>query len=162
MPSLRTLLAVTLTSAVVGAGSAGASSWINGHSIRPHSIPLNRLAHRPVEKRGPQGPVGSVGPQGPQGDPGIEGDRGLDGSGITNVLFSPIACQNAGGYAVSYGPPNLNGNATGHFTVCNGADGAPGLGNDTLTICLEQDGGIAQAPCAGDAQPVEVVIVSAG
>ena len=155
---MKNVITAAIVSALVAtASTAAATSWINGHSIRPHSIPADRLT------KGAR--VSLQGPQGPKGDPGIEGQNGRDGSGITDVAFFPAACGN-GGWAVSYGPPNLNGNPSGNFIVCNGAtgpqgpQGPQGLGNSVLTICLAAGGTITQAPCAQGDTPVRVVIVS--
>lgn len=41
------LIAAIVAALVAGGGTAAASSWLNGRHIRPHSIPLNRLATMP-------------------------------------------------------------------------------------------------------------------
>jgi hypothetical protein len=53
---MRVVIASALTAVVVGAGtSIAATKYIDGHTIRPHSLPLNRLVgHLP---RGPKGDV---------------------------------------------------------------------------------------------------------
>lgn len=45
---MKNAVVAALVAALVGSGSAVAASQINGHSIRPHSIPLNRLASTPA------------------------------------------------------------------------------------------------------------------
>lgn len=45
---MKNAIVAALVAALVGAGAgSAATSLINGHSIRPHSIPLNRLAKVP-------------------------------------------------------------------------------------------------------------------
>lgn len=41
------IVAAAVAALVAGSGTAAASSWLNGHRIKPHSIPLNRLAANP-------------------------------------------------------------------------------------------------------------------
>jgi hypothetical protein len=57
---MKSALIAAVVAAAVGPGSAMATTWINGHSIRPHSIPLNRLMSIPHGKRGPRGPAGLI------------------------------------------------------------------------------------------------------
>jgi hypothetical protein len=99
---MRSAIIAALVAALVAGGTAGAASYINGRSIRPHSIPLNRLAHRPAGLPGPVGPKGDVGcvvrkqgvfyrrgvafcpvgPAGPQGEQGAGGAPGPQGMSI--------------------------------------------------------------------------------
>ena len=61
---MKSALIAAVVSALVASTGTYAATQINGHSIQPHSIPLNRLTNIPA---GPQGPVGPAGPQGPAG-----------------------------------------------------------------------------------------------
>ena len=46
---MKNAIVAALVAALVGAGAgSAATTLINGHSIRPHSIPLNRLAKQPA------------------------------------------------------------------------------------------------------------------
>lgn len=45
---MKAALIAAVVAALVGAGaSSAAGRWLNGRTIRPHSIPLNRLAQKP-------------------------------------------------------------------------------------------------------------------
>jgi hypothetical protein len=83
---------------------------------------------------GQNGAAGQPGPNGTNGQPGAEGDQGPQG---------PAGATGAQGPA---GAP--------------GKDGTNGLGNATLTICLDGKGGINQGPCDGNQTPVQVVVVN--
>jgi hypothetical protein len=65
---------------VLGGTSYAAASLINGRSIKPHTIPKNRLTNSAIAQlrgaRGPQGPQGLQGPPGPQGPQGPQGPPG--------------------------------------------------------------------------------------
>lgn len=95
---------------------------------------------------GPQGPVGpagatgATGPAGPQGDPGPAGDVGPAGPP------GPAGDTGPAGPAGPVGPA--------------GPAGQDGLGNGTLVICLNGNGGITQSPCEGNQTSVTVVIVT--
>ena len=74
---MKSAVVAAIVAALVAAGASSATIWINGRQIRPHSIPLNRLAHRPVGLPGPTGPAGPAGPQGEQGAGGAPGPQGM-------------------------------------------------------------------------------------
>ena len=55
---MKSAVIAAVVAALVASATAAGSSWINGRSIRPHSIPPNRLAgHLP---RGPRGHAGLI------------------------------------------------------------------------------------------------------
>jgi hypothetical protein len=65
---------------VLGGTSYAAASLINGRSIKPHTIPKNRLTNSAIAQlRGARGPQGVPGPQGLQGAPGPQGAQGPQG-----------------------------------------------------------------------------------
>jgi hypothetical protein len=59
---MKSAVIAAVVAALVSGGGAYAAVKINGHAIRPHSIPLNRLVGK--LPAGAQGPQGSQGPQG--------------------------------------------------------------------------------------------------
>lgn len=100
---MRNALIAAVVAALVASGSAMATRWISGRMIRPHSIPLNRLAgHLPRGPRGPQGVAGTFDPskvtvatassQVPAGDEGgatancPAGAVALGGGGLTSGI----------------------------------------------------------------------------
>ncbi len=104
---------------------------------------------------GATGAAGAVGPAGPKGDTGATGAVGPQGpAGVSDVPGPPGPAGDTGpaGPQGEPGPAGPAGPA--------GADGTNGLGNDTMTICLDGHGGINQAPCNGNQVAVEVVIVT--
>lgn len=127
----KSVLTAAVVAAVVAAGSVQAASWINGRSIKPHSIPLNRLAHRPVGKQGPvglQGPRGLTGPQGPQGIPGDNG-YGIERTRLATKDECPF-----GGMAVLFDWPFIPPYAVNsdpdsfYWHICNGAETTSSIG----------------------------------
>jgi hypothetical protein len=91
---MKSAIIAAVVAATVAAGTAGATTWISGRSIRPHSIPLNRL-HGTLPK-GPQGPAG---PQGQQGTQGAQGAPGL-------VDLSKLSLVDSGAVTVVSGTTN--------------------------------------------------------
>ena len=92
-------IAVGTACAVLGGGgiATAATGMIDGHTIKPGSIPANRLNHDAQKAitralhyttgtngdtgaTGPAGATGAAGPQGKQGFPGLPGPSGLDGA----------------------------------------------------------------------------------
>ena len=74
---------LVLVGIVVFSGTATAATvkWINGHRIRPHSIPLNRLVGTPPRGlAGVPGAKGATGSSGPPGNEGATGPPGRDGA----------------------------------------------------------------------------------
>jgi hypothetical protein len=70
--------AIALFAALGGVGWA--AGLVSGKTIKPNSIPLNRLTKSARSSlAGRQGPVGLTGPQGPRGDRGEKGDVGPEG-----------------------------------------------------------------------------------
>jgi hypothetical protein len=62
---MRSAIIAAIVAALVSSGGTYAAVRINGRAIRPHSIPLNRLAAKlPAGAPGPQGTQGAQGPQG--------------------------------------------------------------------------------------------------
>ena len=96
---------------VLGGSAYAASTAINGKSIKPNSIPKNRLTKTAIKQlkgnRGPQGPPGSQGIQGVQGVPGPPGP-------ITGNLPGGVTLR--GNYMVS----GDNGGSTIHNAVSYG------------------------------------------
>ena len=45
---MKSAIVAAVVATLVAAGASSAAALINGRSIRPHSIPLNRLAHLPA------------------------------------------------------------------------------------------------------------------
>ena len=85
---MKSAIVAAITAAIVASGAAAATTWINGHSIRPHSIPLNRLVHKPpAGKRGPRGATGAKGDTGAIGPAGPQGGAGRDGTSVTSVTL---------------------------------------------------------------------------
>lgn len=46
---MKVLLAAIVAAVVASGSTAAATSYVNGRSIRPHSIPLNRLVRLPEQ-----------------------------------------------------------------------------------------------------------------
>jgi hypothetical protein len=70
--------AIALFAALGGVGWA--AGLISGKTIKPNSIPLNRLTKSARSSlAGRQGPAGPAGAQGPKGDRGEKGDAGPQG-----------------------------------------------------------------------------------
>jgi hypothetical protein len=122
--------------------------------------------------RGPKGATGAVGAQGESGATGQTGAAGADGArgqkGATGDTGATGA-QGAQGVPGDVGPVGPAGpagadGATGAAGPAGpqgepGPAGEAGLGNGTLTVCLDGKGGINQAPCNGNQTSVQVVIV---
>jgi hypothetical protein len=74
-------LAISVIALFAALGGVGwAAGLINGKTIKPGSIPLNRLTKSARNSlTGRQGPAGPIGPQGPRGDRGERGDVGPQG-----------------------------------------------------------------------------------
>lgn len=102
--------------------------------------------------KGATGATGPVGPAGAKGDTGATGSQGPAGE---TGPAGPAGETGPAGPAGDTGPAGPQGE-----TGPQGPAGADGLGNDTMTICLDGHGGINQAPCEGTQTAVQVVIVS--
>jgi hypothetical protein len=74
-------LAISVIALFAAMGGVGwAAGLISGKTIKPGSIPLNRLTKSARSSLGGrQGPSGPTGPQGPRGDRGEKGDVGPEG-----------------------------------------------------------------------------------
>lgn len=70
--------------AALGGGAYAAATFINGATIKPNSIPKNRLTSAAIRSlrgaRGPRGFTGARGPQGAQGSQGAQGAQGPQGT----------------------------------------------------------------------------------
>jgi hypothetical protein len=115
---VKSAIVAAIVAAVVGSSTAAATSWINGRSIRPHSIPLNRLVAIPRGKRGRQGR------QGPQGAQGLQGSQGVAGT------FDPSKVS------VVVGSSQVPGGDEGGATA-NCPAGAVAVGGGGLTSGIE-------------------------
>lgn len=68
---MKNAVIAAVVAALVSSGAGYAAVRINGHSIKRHSIPLNRLIGKlSPGPQGPTGPVGAQGATGPQGPAG--------------------------------------------------------------------------------------------
>jgi hypothetical protein len=94
---MRSAFIAALVSALVASGSAvAATTLINGHSIKNHTIPATKLTDAAVaslqRNRGPRGrtgatgDTGATGPAGATGATGAQGPPGHDGTSITFSL----------------------------------------------------------------------------
>lgn len=85
----------------LGGTSFAAANAINGKSIKPHTIPKNRLTNSAIRSlkgaRGARGAQGAQGAQGPTGGSGAKGTTGAKGP------------TGAAGTAVAYAHVNDNG-----------------------------------------------------
>ena len=74
-------LAISVIALFAALGGVGwAAGLISGKTIKPGSIPLNRLTKSARSSlTGRQGPAGPTGPQGPRGDRGEKGEVGPEG-----------------------------------------------------------------------------------
>lgn len=89
---MKNAVIAAIVAALVASGGTYAATRIDGHSIKKHSMPLNRLVgHLPRGPIGPAGPTGSPGPQGPQGPAGV----GLSVSVVQSADIS-IAANSSG------------------------------------------------------------------
>ena len=83
-PSPALVVATAALFAALGGGAFAASTFINGTTIKPNSIPKNRLTGAAIRSlrgaRGPRGFTGARGPQGVQGPQGAQGAQGAQGS----------------------------------------------------------------------------------
>jgi hypothetical protein len=82
----------------------------------------------PQGPQGPAGPQGAMGPQGPAGPTGEQGPPGITGPNGADVTVFPLAvgsseCSTGGLQVVSI---------TGTNTICNGAEGPPGLAGTAM------------------------------
>src|SRR5438045_6042987 len=77
------VVATVALCAALGGGAYAASTFINGTTIKPNSIPKNRLTGAAIRSlrgaRGPRGFTGARGPQGVQGPQGAQGAQGAQG-----------------------------------------------------------------------------------
>src|SRR5438874_6395521 len=78
------VVATVALCAALGGGAYAASTFINGTTIKPNSIPKNRLTGAAIRSlrgaRGPRGFTGARGAQGIQGPQGAQGAQGAQGS----------------------------------------------------------------------------------
>lgn len=113
VPSPAVVLAAAALFVALGGTSVAAATLIDGHHIRPHSIPKNRLTAGAISSLrgevGPQGPTGATGPRGASGAKGATGSQGATG---------PKGATGAAGPAGPQGPPGL---ATGLSAATNTA-----------------------------------------
>ena len=136
---MKSAIIAAIVAAVVASGSALAATRINGRSIKRHSIPLNRLAHRPVGKRGLPGPQGNTGPQGLQGPRGLAGGRGPAGrtgaAGPAGAAGSqgPAGADGASGTDCSGQAPVAPARTCPGVTGSQGAQGLPGTDGQSVT-----------------------------
>jgi hypothetical protein len=97
---------------VLGGTSYAAASAINGKSIKPNSIPKNRLTKTAIKQlhgargaRGPQGAAGAQGVAGPKGATGAQGVQGVAGTarayGLVNAAGT-TATRSKGVVAVTH------------------------------------------------------------
>jgi hypothetical protein len=78
--TMKNAIIAAIVAALVSGGGTYAATRIDGHAIKPHSMPLNRLAGKlPRGPQGPQGAQGAQGAQGPQGAQGAQGPQGAKG-----------------------------------------------------------------------------------
>jgi hypothetical protein len=102
--NLRVMVVAVIVASVVG-GSAYAAGAIDGRSLKPNSVALNKLtkqARQQLSKPGPAGPQGAqgaVGPQGAQGLAGPQGEQGPQGE------EGPQGVQGEEGEVGPQGPP---------------------------------------------------------
>jgi hypothetical protein len=77
----RNTIALLALFLVLGGSSYAAATAINGKTIKPNSIPKNRLTKTAIKQlRGNRGPQGLRGPTGPQGVQGVQGIQGIAGT----------------------------------------------------------------------------------
>ncbi len=116
-----------------GGVATAATGMLDGHNIKPGSIPTNRLnssaqraiaraSHYTTGAAGDTGTIGPAGPQGPKGDTGAQGIPGLTG---------PAGPAGAAGAAGPRGQSGLNG---AFYSVENYPNGA-GSGAVATAAC---------------------------
>jgi hypothetical protein len=127
---MKTILVAAFVALLVGSSSAEATSWINGHSIKPHSIPLNRLhGSLPRGRRGPRGATGATGPA------GSAGKRGANGQSVTSTTLTspsgPCTTASNGVYGSSFT------SESGTTDACTGPRGPQGPAGGTSASITE-------------------------
>jgi hypothetical protein len=148
----RNTIALLALFLALGGTSYAAATLINGSSIKPHSIPKNRLTNKAIKQlkgnRGPRGLAGAAGAK------GATGAQGVAGPGARWAAVKPdgtIALQ-SGGITVTH-------TGTGTYVVNFGSDISKML---TLVIPgTVSDGSFRGAavtsPCAGPASTASLV-----
>ena len=164
-------IAVGTVCAVLGGGgiATAATGLMSGSSIKPGSIPTNRLndsaqqaiaraSHYTTGAKGDTGATGPAGPQGTTGDTGAQGPAGPAGpkgdTGATGAI-------GATGPAGPQGPAGPSGNSQYQSGVYTNFDGegyvnlaTPETGNYSLNLTLE-----GQPETQNGTDPVELVII---
>ncbi len=88
----RNTIALLALFLVLGGSSYAAATAINGKSIKPNSIPKNRLTKTAIKQlkgnRGPRGLQGARGATGAQGIQGVPGPQGIISTGAFSGTFT--------------------------------------------------------------------------
>lgn len=145
---MKTILVAIIVALVASAGTATATSYINGKQIKPGTIAANRLTKKARASlhsttyavgapgaTGPQGPQGVQGATGPQGMQGPKGDTGAAGSSVTaTALTDEMGANGPCTIAVNGNYGSKFESASGTTYACTGPPGQPGPTGLTPTI----------------------------
>ena len=128
----RNTIALLALFLVLGGTSYAAATAISGKSIKPNSIPRNRLTKTAIKQlkgnRGSRGPAGLRGPTGPQGVQGAQGVQGVQGAQGPAGTARAYALVNADGTLVparSHNVVSVTHTASSGFYCVQLAAGVP-------------------------------------
>jgi hypothetical protein len=137
LPKPATVISVVALFVSLGSGAYAATS-IDGHTIKNHSIPANKLTRSAITAlhgargaRGATGSQGATGPQGAQGAQGAPGTNGTNGVNGTNGGFDPAKLQYIAGPDVAIAAGSSGGATancpTGTTAISGGFFGSIGV-----------------------------------